>query len=172
MITLLELQQLAARFTGAAFVRQVGPFVLLQHAPGQPLLGGDESRRTAHVSKGAMVKMSAAIKADLRHLMVAQLPELVPDGMLRVGRAPDNDLILEDPSASKHHAALKWAGSQGQVADLSSRNGTTVNGEVITPNTLVPLRDGQVISFGGVQFVYYTAPRIFEILSTTALGPA
>jgi hypothetical protein len=171
VITLLELQHLATRLTGAVFVRQVGPFVLLQHEPGSPLLGGDENRRTAHVSKGAMVKKSVQIKSDFGKLSVAQLPPMAEEGLLRVGRAPDNDLILDDPSASKYHAAIKWVAGHAELGDLESRNGTALNGELLTPNTLVPLRDGQVISFGGIQFVYYTSPRIFDILASTKLAP-
>ena len=31
------------------------------------------------------------------------------------------------------------------------------------------LRDGEVISFGGAQFVFYSSPRIFDILSSSSV---
>jgi len=43
-----------------------------------------------------------------------------------------------------------------------------VNAQVVAANTAKVLKDGDVISFGGVQFVYYTSARMFEVLSGTA----
>ena len=169
MLTLSELQQFASSLPGARFVKQVGPFVLLQHAAGQVLLAGDAQRRTAVISKGAMIKKSVEIKLELASLAVTQLPPMAQGSTLKVGRAPDNDLVLEDPSASKYHATLAWRGGHGELVDLHSMNGTTVNGEVVTPATIRVLKDGEVLSFGGVQFVYYTAPRIFDILSSATI---
>ena len=114
MLTLEELQQFATSLTGARFVKQVGPFVLPQHAAAAVLSEGEERRRTAHISKGAMIKKSVEIKTDLAKLEVTLLPPMnAGGGTLKVGRAPDNDLILEDPSASKHHATLAWKNGRG-----------------------------------------------------------
>ncbi|MBS2027407.1 MAG: FHA domain-containing protein [Deltaproteobacteria bacterium] len=169
MLTLSELQHIAATLTGARFVKQVGPFVLLQHAAAALLQDGDERKRTALISKGAMIKKSAEIKTDLSKLEVTLLPPMAAGGSLKVGRAPDNDLILEDPSASKYHALLAWKNGHGELTDLGSMNGTTVNGQGVEANTPRQLRDGEVISFGGAQFVFYSSPRIFDILSSSSV---
>ena len=51
-----------------------------------------------------------------------------PVGPIRIGRAPDNDLIFDDESLSRHHAEIRW-GRQGWVLhDLASANGVWVNG--------------------------------------------
>lgn len=51
---------------------------------------------------------------------------------MRVGRADDNDLVLtNDNSASQHHAKIDLVAGQAIVTDLSSRNGTWVNGKRI-----------------------------------------
>jgi pSer/pThr/pTyr-binding forkhead associated (FHA) protein len=50
---------------------------------------------------------------------------------LRIGRSPDNDLILRDPATSGHHARLERRGSQFFIVDLGSTNGTLVNGEPV-----------------------------------------
>jgi ABC-type multidrug transport system ATPase subunit/ABC-type multidrug transport system permease subunit len=42
---------------------------------------------------------------------------------LRIGRAPDNDVRLEEPNVSWHHAQLR-PGSPPALVDLGSRNGT------------------------------------------------
>ena len=46
-----------------------------------------------------------------------------------IGRAPGNDVVLDDPTVSNHHARLSWAGTALRVEDLSSENGTFVDGE-------------------------------------------
>jgi ABC-type multidrug transport system ATPase subunit/ABC-type multidrug transport system permease subunit len=47
----------------------------------------------------------------------------------RIGRRPDNDIVVSDFSASMRHAELRQSGeNQYQVIDLGSQNGTFVNG--------------------------------------------
>jgi hypothetical protein len=64
-----------------------------------------------------------------------------------IGRAPDNDVVLDDPTVSSHHARLSWAGTALLVEDLSSANGTFVDGERVKSARTRPgadLRCGQV----------------------------
>jgi ABC-type multidrug transport system ATPase subunit/pSer/pThr/pTyr-binding forkhead associated (FHA) protein len=68
-------------------------------------------------------------------LRAAKLP------VLRLGRAPDNDMILDAPSVSRYHAVLTYGDGNAQptLTDLSSTNGTFVNGEPLTePRLLTP----------------------------------
>jgi len=58
------------------------------------------------------------------------------DAALRVGRSPDNDLILRDPATSGHHARVERRGQQFWIVDLGSTNGTLVNGEPIQEKEL------------------------------------
>ena len=46
-----------------------------------------------------------------------------------IGRAPDNDVVLDHPTVSNHHARLSWKSGALFVEDLSSVNGTYVDGE-------------------------------------------
>lgn len=46
-----------------------------------------------------------------------------------IGRASDNDVVLDHPTVSNHHARLSWKGAALQVEDLSSANGTFVDGQ-------------------------------------------
>ncbi len=55
---------------------------------------------------------------------------------LRVGRSPDNDLILRDPATSGHHARVERRGEQFWIVDLGSTNGTLVNGEPVMEKEL------------------------------------
>ena len=49
---------------------------------------------------------------------------------LRIGRAPDNDVVLEEPNVSWHHAELR-PGSLPTIVDLGSRNGVRLDGQLI-----------------------------------------
>ena len=44
--------------------------------------------------------------------------------MLRIGKAPDNDLVLDDDTVSRHHCELTRANDGVHVRDLGSTNGT------------------------------------------------
>jgi pSer/pThr/pTyr-binding forkhead associated (FHA) protein len=55
---------------------------------------------------------------------------------LRLGRSPDNDLILRDPATSGHHARVERRGDQFWIVDLGSTNGTMVNGEPVQEKEL------------------------------------
>lgn len=69
-----------------------------------------------------------------------------------VGRAPENDITIDDPEASAIHAALDRLAGSWSVRDLSSRNGTFVNGgRVLTER---PLRRGDEIRIGRSRLVY------------------
>lgn len=58
------------------------------------------------------------------------------DHAVRMGRSPDNDVILRDPATSGHHARLERRGDQFWIIDLGSTNGTFVNGEAIQEKQL------------------------------------
>jgi hypothetical protein len=74
---------------------------------------------------------------------------LLLDGPERtVGRAAGNDLRLEDPYTSRHHAVLRRAGSAVLVEDAGSTAGVFVNGQRIDGPAL--LRPGDVIRIGGI----------------------
>ncbi len=58
---------------------------------------------------------------------------------LTIGRAQDNDVVLDDPQVSRHHAQVVRRGDEIVVEDLGSTNGTLVNGRRITgPHVLQP----------------------------------
>ena len=75
---------------------------------------------------------------------------------------------MDDGSVSKHHAELRWNEAERQctVKDLGSRNGTFVNGASTGPREAV-LRDGDILSFGHVQFWYL----LTETLHTRLRNP-
>jgi len=65
-----------------------------------------------------------------------------------VGRLASCDLRLMHPRVSGNHAALSWTDAGWQVKDLSSRNGTTLNGKRLAPGVWCPLAAGAALVFG------------------------
>lgn len=58
---------------------------------------------------------------------------LLLDGdRLTVGSAPDNDVVVDDPSVSRVHAVVQRLGGRWFIEDCGSRNGTSVNGRRLT----------------------------------------
>ena len=69
---------------------------------------------------------------------------------LTIGHSAGNDLPLPfDRTVSRLHAVVRRVGSGWSIRDLSSRNGTFVNGERIV--TERPLRSGDEIRLGSVR---------------------
>ena len=44
--------------------------------------------------------------------------------LISIGRASDNDVIVDDPKVSRHHRQLKLQHGAYSLADLGSRNGS------------------------------------------------
>ena len=84
------------------------------------------------------------------------MPKLIVSGtayelaeeLITIGRAPDNMIVLDDPSVSSRHAQLELSGETYRLKDLESTNGTRVNG---IPITETALRFDDRIRFGGVE---------------------
>lgn len=55
---------------------------------------------------------------------------------MRIGRSPDNEMVLRDPATSGHHARVERRGNQYFIVDLGSTNGTLVNGEPVQEKEL------------------------------------
>lgn len=73
--------------------------------------------------------------------------ELEPGASLGLGRALDNEVIVDDGTVSRHHARLVDRGGVWRLEDLGSRHGTFVNGR---PVSTAFLRPGDEIRLGSV----------------------
>jgi len=68
--------------------------------------------------------------------------------LISIGRAPDNMIVIDDPSVSNRHAQMELVGETYRLKDLDSTNGTKVNGVPIT-ETLLRFEDR--IRFGAIE---------------------
>jgi pSer/pThr/pTyr-binding forkhead associated (FHA) protein len=80
-------------------------------------------------------------------LVITGIAHELTDELITVGRAPDNIIVIEDPSVSGRHARFQRVGEIYRLKDLDSTNGTRVNG---IPITETALRFDDRIRFGAV----------------------
>jgi hypothetical protein len=77
----------------------------------------------------------------------------LPEEPVTVGRAPDCDLVLADPTVSKHHFELRQHGTNVVLVDLGSTNGTRVNDVGVRDRVLA---DGDCIRVGATVLRFET----------------
>ncbi|MCC7365530.1 MAG: FHA domain-containing protein [Dehalococcoidia bacterium] len=102
-------------------------------------------------------------------LLVAQAggeQEVEFEAALTVGRSRDNDLVVEGADVSRHHARFDSDEGGYSVTDLGSANGTTLNGQKLTPRVPVLLRDGDVVLMGGVRLSFFGPPGMTQAGAT------
>ncbi|MEV7521136.1 FHA domain-containing protein [Streptomyces sp. NPDC091371] len=76
---------------------------------------------------------------------------LAPRTAVRIGRAPDSDLVIDDLVVSRRHAELRSLADGGyEIADLGSHNGTYLNGARI--DGAARLAEGDIVGIGHTAF--------------------
>jgi hypothetical protein len=71
--------------------------------------------------------------------------------LIGIGRASDNDVIVDDPMVSRHHCQLRLQHGAYSLTDLGSRNGSFVNGQPVTQIALGP---GDRITIGDTEIEF------------------
>ncbi|MFQ6328324.1 BTAD domain-containing putative transcriptional regulator [Nocardia sp. CWNU-33] len=133
-----------------------GPMVvdLEQRVLRQEPLSTAELKRTERMAAAmteTVTEMPRAVRsgqlrmADGRALVIGH-------GGLRIGRMTDNDLVLEDPKASRYHAHIMPSRAGLLIKDLHSANGVFVNDEPIETGAL--LADADIIRIGTTVLVF------------------
>ncbi len=82
-----------------------------------------------------------------------------------LGRSPDNDLVVPEPLASRHHIRLEARAGRWYLIDLDSANGTLLNRQRVSGEQA--LNAGDLIAIGETVFVF-SAPEP----ARPALAPA
>ena len=73
-----------------------------------------------------------------------------------VGRGRGNDVVIPDPTVSRHHLVLERLAAGWSAHDVHSTNGTLVNGEPI--GTGRPLYPDDQLQLGDTEVVYRADP--------------
>ena len=98
---------------------------------------------------------------------------LIREDVTRVGRAPDNDVIVDAATVSLHHFEIRKQGEAYRIQDLNSTNGTFVNGERIVEAALEPASSIRFGSMGPeLTFMLGDAPQPEALGAATLIAPA
>jgi hypothetical protein len=71
---------------------------------------------------------------------------------LSIGRALDNDVVVDSAEVSRHHARIEYRAPDFLVVDLGSTNGTAVNGSQVQQHEL---EFGDRVTMGNVVFEFH-----------------
>ncbi|HEY1840444.1 MAG TPA: FHA domain-containing protein [Mycobacterium sp.] len=90
-----------------------------------------------------------------------------PPGSATIGRANDNDIVIQDVLASRHHAFLVDSPLGTEIRDAHSVNGTFVNGVRVGSAVL---SEGDVITIGNIDLVFNDGNLIRRTEAATRSG--
>jgi len=152
-IELLQARSIEGRLSTNTFARRLEGVLGARSVAELDALVADV--RPAGRVRGASLQAVAWISTLVADLQAAwrgpRVPMLaLPSKSMSIGRSPDCDCLLSEPSVSRRHAQLRRDGERWLLRDLGSRNGTRLNGARVTEE--VEVRPGDQISLGGVRF--------------------
>jgi ABC transport system ATP-binding/permease protein len=114
---------------------------------GEPLRDGAELRiggeilrfhdpeNQAHATNAPATREPTDIDDFDEPVSSARVRRYALDRVLRIGRAPDNDIVLDEPNISREHAMIA-PGPPAKLRDRGSRNGTRVGSKQVRAATL------------------------------------
>lgn len=93
----------------------------------------------------------------------------VPVGaqVVKIGRVPDNTILIDNPAVSSHHARIFRDADNFILEDLQSTNGTQVNGQLVSRHTL---KNGDAIGIGKHTLVFQRGDK--EEVAAAEAGPS
>lgn len=149
--------------SGAAiFFVAAGPIARVAPGVVDAIGGAIESAVNAVFGRGRHHEQATAesTESPARLLIDGQeLPLNLP--RVRLGRYPNNDVIIDNTTVSAYHAEIiRRPDGRHEIVDRESRNGTRVNGAIIRSQVL---HDGDLITLGGAT-LHYLAPAQQETL--------
>jgi hypothetical protein len=104
------------------------------------------SQMTAN--RRAYGNLAAMHEVDGNYVLIGDIYPLLP--LTSLGRSPTNTIQVDDNFASSEHALIARRNGQWWLEDRSSRNGTTLNGNLVT--RAVVITSGDIIGIGNLRY--------------------
>ncbi|KUH81179.1 FHA domain-containing protein [Mycobacterium sp. IS-1556] len=161
--------QPAAHSSGPAAAPPSTPQPVRPPQPSQPM-------SAPGIESVTMMGPTAAPRSSDGNIATSMLKILRPSrpadnipGAVKIGRATDNDIVVPDVLASRHHASLVPTPAGTQIQDNRSINGTFVNGARVESAVL---HDGDTVTIGNIDLVFSggTLVRRTETEAATRTG--
>ena len=108
------------------------------------------SRRRFAARLAAIVEHARARLGHAEEPLLLALDWSGAQAELIVGRHPDCDLVLVEPTVSRCHARLVFRDGTWILHDLESKNGTLLNGRLVRRCALAP---GDLLDVGGLRLL-------------------
>jgi hypothetical protein len=141
------------------------PFLLYPEKHGA---GGFATYHTRMADRGAGAKIAGSGKEIKKFRVLPPNPSLGPDfpSKLLIGRSTDRDFAIDHSTVSKRHAfiALDDERSAYRLGDAGSTNGTFLNGQSVESGEPVYIRDGNIVSFGDCDYMFFSPLGFCELL--------
>jgi pSer/pThr/pTyr-binding forkhead associated (FHA) protein len=121
--------------------------------------GRESGFQTVKFTKEAVTESRGSSKGTMI-LPVRKRPEANAFGMMiTIGRAANNDLVIEHQKISKFHAYFRQTGDEWRICDANSRNGTEVSEVEVTPGQDgLPVFSGSRVRLGKAVTLVFLAP--------------
>ncbi|SPM38478.1 ABC transporter ATP-binding protein, partial [Mycobacterium numidiamassiliense] len=141
-----------------------------QPPPPRPAVG------TTHAAPNTQMSPVEAKPSEVSNLATKMFQALLPSrsgamqkpkGAQTIGRATDNDIVIQDVLASRHHAFLTETQLGTEIRDAHSVNGTFVNGVRVGSAVLT---EGDVVTIGNVDLVFTNGTLIRRTEAATRTG--
>lgn len=114
-----------------------------------PFLRRPEVRFPAESTPPERPAEGALLLIEQRTRIVHRLSFASPGAVVGIGRNPANGVVLEDPTVSSFHAAVRWRIDGGfELADCGGVNGTFLNGLLLPEAGSVRIADGDLLRVG------------------------
>ncbi|HEU4362043.1 MAG TPA: ATP-binding cassette domain-containing protein [Mycobacterium sp.] len=137
------------------------------YSAGPPAPAGQPFTRKAPVAVKPPVESNLATRMlDVLRAGPGSAPE-VPAEALTIGRANDNDIVIPDVLASRHHAMLIATPLGTEIRDSRSINGTFVNGVRIGSAIL---SEGDLVTIGNVDLEFRDGNLVRRTEAATRTG--
>jgi hypothetical protein len=130
-----------------------GPWLVWEAGPWRP----PPADRATLADTGGHGRTSSG---DALALEVSPRPGRAGFEGIRLGRAPENDLVVDDGTLSRTHLLLRCENGRWTIEDLRSSNGTLVDGTPVDGKPVL-IEAGTRIEAGSVRFTFYDAKGLY-----------
>lgn len=146
------------------------------YPPGAPPPGSFQQPQMAAGVSATQMSASVAKPPEMSNLATKMFNALLPSrsgamqkpsGAQTIGRSTDNDIVIQDVLASRHHAFLTQTPLGTEIRDAHSVNGTFVNGVRVGSALLT---EGDVVTIGNVDLVFTRDTLVRRTEAATRTG--
>ena len=116
-------------------------------------------------------KTNAVIPQNAILIIEGVIVHSLKEPVINIGRKLENEITIDDPRISRHHAQLRAINGHFVLFDLNSTGGTFVNGQRANQTVLYA---GDVISLAGVALIFGqdNPPHSVDTVDTSPIDSA